>query len=99
MPQNATDLTKSESNNLSYKQISETKDILKYIFVRRIQLAVILRDMATGAIDANPVQVAASKTLLAALKDMELTARQDALDGIYTTVDDSSNNNFIEGLI
>lgn len=99
MQQNVTNLTRSDSSSLDYKQIDDTKQILKYIFVRRIQLAVILRDMAIGSIDANPVQVAASKTLLAALKDMELTARQDALDGIYTVIDDNVNNNFTEGLI
>jgi hypothetical protein len=99
MPQNVHDSTKSESTSLSYKQIGNTKDILKYIFVRRIQLAVLLRDIVLGHAEVSAIQVAASKALLATLKDMEATARQDALDGIYNTGFDDSNNNFTEGLI
>jgi hypothetical protein len=99
MPPNVQDLPKSESTSLNYKQIGNTKDILKYIFVRRIQLAVLLRDIVLGHADVSPIQVAASKALLATLKDMEATARQDALDGIYNTGSDDSNNNFTEGLI
>lgn len=99
MPPKELNLTKSESTSLDYKQIGDTKQILKYIFVRRIQLAVLLRDIVLGHADASPIQVSASKVLLATLKDMEATARQDVLDAVYNTDSEQTNQNFTEGLI
>ena len=99
MPPNAINTIKPESSTIDYKDIGDHKAILKYIFVRRIQLAVLLRDMALGLVDAAPIQVAASKTYLAVLKDMEACTRQDQLDGTYSVNDDNANANFTEGLI
>jgi hypothetical protein len=43
--------------------------------------------------------VQAGKVLLAALKDLESSTRQDMLDGVYASDnDDSKNNSFTDGL-
>jgi hypothetical protein len=84
--------------SLDYKEIGDFKQILKFIFVRRIQVAVLLRDTAIGKIEVNPTQVQASKVLIGVLADMERTARQNQLDSVYDNGESAENDNFFEGI-
>jgi hypothetical protein len=84
--------------SLDFKEIGNFKQILKYIFVKRIQVAVLLRDTAIGKIEVSLVQVQASKVLIGVLADMERTARQNELDSVYDSGESDENDNFFEGI-
>jgi hypothetical protein len=98
MQQTLLNSSKSDSINLEYTQFGDTKQILKYIFIKRVQLAVMFRDIITGKAEVTNSQIQAGKILLATLKDMEATTRQDVLDSIYTSETDDTIDNFTEGL-
>jgi hypothetical protein len=84
--------------SLDYKEIGNFKQILKYIFVKRLQIAVLLRDTAIGKIDPSPIQIQASKVLINVLADIEQTARQNELDSVYDSGVSTENDNFFEGI-